>query len=253
MYCAFQLDRVKFSDAHITLGEDILSMHRKVIEPALAKFITEEDELDASKMMDEWFPEVDAHVFISHSHADEHIAKGLAGFLYSHFKIFSFVDSLVWGYGDNLINIIDKKYCYNRGRETFNYTLRNRSTAHVHMMVSVALSKMLARSECVFFLKTPNSMRLDNVVTRNPNAITISPWIFAEIAIIGLLPKQKPTRLKKVIAKSFLTEDALPDVLYPIDLTDFKVIDFSDLNKWIKGAKGTPEECLDHFYNQVNV
>jgi len=45
----------------------------------------------------------------------------------------------------------------------------------------------------------------------------------------------------------------MPPVLYPLDLTDFKDIDHNDLIAWRDEAKGTPEECLDHFYKQMNV
>ena len=78
---------------------------------SVEKHIKENDKIDGTKMQENWFPKVDADIFISHSHKDENLAKGLAGWLYKEFGLEAFIDSCVWGYANDLLLEIDKKYC----------------------------------------------------------------------------------------------------------------------------------------------
>jgi hypothetical protein len=67
----------------------------------------------------------------------------IAGWLYDNFEIVSFIDTCVCGYSGELLKIIDKEYCYDDDTGFYDYNMRNLSTSHVYMMLSVALSKMI--------------------------------------------------------------------------------------------------------------
>ena len=141
------------------------------------------DLLAQKKMEEDWFPKIDADVFISHSHKDAELAKSFADWLYDSFGIKAFIDSCVWGYADELLAQIDKKYCVLMRDESgkvksYDYQKRNGSTAHVHMLLNTALQKMIDKTECLFFLNTPNSVNLDTISRETE---TFSPWIYGEL------------------------------------------------------------------------
>lgn len=125
------------------------------IESTIDSFKAADGKLIASKVAANWFPSMDADVFISHSHQDSELAIGLAGFLKREFSITSFIDSCAWGYSNDLLKMLDNEYCYQEESDTYNYSQRNRSTCHVFMMLSVALSKMMNDCECVHVFEYP--------------------------------------------------------------------------------------------------
>ena len=166
-------------------GEEMLKADRTTVQNKLKKFLLSDGSLDGSKMQENWFPQIEADVFISHSHRDEELALGLAGWLKEHFGLKAFIDSAVWGYANDLLKDIDNKYCLQTGRQVYNYQKRNQSTSHVHMMLSVALNQMIDNTECLFFLNTPNSVSIGASI----GGTTPSPWIYSEIAMSRLKEK----------------------------------------------------------------
>ncbi len=48
---------------------------------ALDKYLRKDGSLDAAMIESDWFPEIEADVFISHSHKDKKLAINLAGYL----------------------------------------------------------------------------------------------------------------------------------------------------------------------------
>ena len=88
--------------------------------------------------------------FLSQSHADLNIAKTFAGWIYQEFGLITFIDSCVWNYANELINAIDRKYC-KKLSGYYDYDERNRSTSHIHMMLTGAPGQVLDQSECLFF------------------------------------------------------------------------------------------------------
>lgn len=159
---------------------------RKVNEEVRTKlegYITG-DVLNGSKVQDDWFPALDADIFISHSHKDLDLANALAGWIYETFRLKVFIDSNVWGYTSDLLKNINDKYSNKRrdsdGGYLYNYDQCNQASQHVNMMLSVALQKMIDKVECVILLNTNNSV---TVFEENENCInsTYSPWIYSEI------------------------------------------------------------------------
>lgn len=219
----------------------------------LSKFreMVEGKVLDAEIIQNDWFPEINAHVFISHSHADIELAKRFAGWLYQRFGIVSFIDSCVWGYADDLLEKLDNKYCKNPTRETYNYEQRNLSTAHVHMMLMTALNKMIDKTECVFFINTPNSN-----IGNGGNPITMSPWIYGEIETSRLIKKKYPERdgIEYKKGGEILLEGKKIDMIYPLDMGHFYSLEFGHLSTWKwkmieLGSNKNPLRALDELYN----
>lgn len=124
----------------------------------LNKFALSQNTLDGDAIMSNWFPKIQADIFISHSHDDEKYVITLAGFLNEKFGLRSFIDSCVWGYLVELLKEIDNRF-YSTGRPgSYSYEKRNYLTSHVHMMLSISLMKMIDPTECLLFIDTPNSL-----------------------------------------------------------------------------------------------
>ena len=235
---------------------------KKEIQRKLKEFILDNGHIDASALQEEWFPTIKADVFISHSHKDNSIAKALAGWLKTTFGLNSFIDSSVWGYCDELLKEIDNKYCKNRidskrfskgDKETYNYTLRNFTTSHVHTLLSSALSQMIDKTECVIFINTPQSVSISSEIESiKGDSITTSPWIYHELAMTSIIKTTKPMR-QHTISESFShTEirDSLPQFDYRIDAYLKEMIELTeaDLISWEKKKAVNGADSLDKLY-----
>lgn len=204
-------------------------------------------DLDGIKLIEEWFPDISADVFISHSHKDEKLAINLATWLYDNFGLISFIDSTVWGYSNELLKELDNIYCLNENGETYNYDKRNLTTSHVHMMLSTALNKMIDRTECMFFLNTSNSI--------NDNNQTYSPWLYSELATFSIVEKKDPRNTLEMINKMIFeskqsVEQRNFNIKYEADLSNLRAIDWLDLLSWQQRNKNRTKgsETLDLLY-----
>lgn len=131
--------------------------------------------LDGNKMIETYFPNVNADIFISHSHKDINKAKEFAKEIYRRTGLVSFIDSLAWENVDNLFisthkDKVPDKYAY--------------------MMLNTALLNMIDKCECLFFLNTPNSFN-------NESNSTFSPWIYSELSMANVIEKKIPKRILK--------------------------------------------------------
>ena len=178
-------DKTYFKNIH-EIGLGSASQQKIIIKEKLNSFVGRNGSLDGSKMQANWFPQIKADIFISHSHKDKKLALALAGWLQEAFGLTVFIDSCVWGYANDLLKMIDEKYCYQEETSTYNYQKRNYSTSHVHMMLSVALTQMIDNTECLFFLNTPKSITPNTIINK-----TESPWIYSEISISQLIRKKE--------------------------------------------------------------
>lgn len=145
---------------YLTEGNRLYAEHEREVQDCLSEYITEEGIINGTALKEHWFSITKKDIFISHSHKDINKVKAFAGWLKSCFGLEAFIDSCSWGYCDDLLNKIDKKYCYNPKSKTYNYDLRNYTTSHVHMMLSTALTEMIDNTECIIFFNTPNSISL---------------------------------------------------------------------------------------------
>jgi len=62
------------------IGEEHLGAQGEGIENALSEYINN-NIVDGSKIQKDWFPEVDADIFLSHSSGDKELVNAIAGWL----------------------------------------------------------------------------------------------------------------------------------------------------------------------------
>jgi len=251
MFRAFELSLPESVNWRIS-GTDVYAENESAAKKALDSFLTVKGTLDGSEIQSHWFPDIDANVFISFSHTDLTLVKGLAQWLAKEMKLKPFVDSTVWGYSNHLLRQIDEEFCYDSEKGTFRYEDRNFSTGHVHMMLAVALSKMIDATECVIFLNTPNSISSRESINR-----TASPWIFFEMAMFNLIKcrsKEAHREMTKV-AKHFsdlLEAKRTLSMEYIIETAPLAKMNIDSLNAWKNQATAYPKtHPLDILYDMI--
>lgn len=248
MYRAFNLELPgrPFRTGAIEHGRRRMGDLRPAVDRALRACVREDGSLDGTQLRASWFPDVGGQIFVSHSHRDEETALGLAGWLDAAFGLTAFVDSGIWGNADDLLREIDERHCRNPGGDTFSYEKRNRSTAHVHALLSTALASMIDRSECVFFLNTGASVPIAETMDR-----TDSPWIFSEIDTANRIRRRSPDEHRGTkVAKGRLDERDLT-VYYDLQLGGFADVSSRTLDRWAKAHEDSGREALDVLYDLV--
>ena len=155
----------------------IADRNKKKVTDALKNypFPQNEDDVDLTKVMKEWFPLGDYDIFLSHSHSDEERAIAISYYLAKNFNLRCFVDSCVWRYAEALLRKLDEKYSNNN-----DYDCRNGTTAHVHLMLNSALMKMMHSCTTFIFLQTNNSLQTNRKGVKN---WTYSSWIYSELCM----------------------------------------------------------------------
>ncbi len=233
MYRGFNVAlNLKDDERHYRVGEALYKAQKVGVGRRLKQFITDGGYLDGSKMQEDWFPQLKADVFISHSHKDERLAITLAGWLSANFKLTSFIDSCIWGNSTDLLLEIDTQYS-KLENGTYNYDMRNISTSHVHMMLSTALNMMIDKTECLFFINSANSV----INNEKLFAKTASPWLYAEIAMSKYVRRTRPVRLLAEGAESYKVgvggpfDNSLP-LSYDLDMQHLTGINIELLDKW---------------------
>ena len=245
-----------FSPYFKDFGQGPFEEQMNTVHSSLSSYALDDGILDAARIEEDWFPSIDADVFISHSHKDQELAIGLAGWLHELFGISSFIDSCVWGYADDLLKMIDKNYCVNKRKpdgsiDTYDYNKRNQSTAHIHMILNTALQKMIDKTECLIFLNTPNSLLIDNVID---GTATASPWIYSELTFSRLCRKRKLSEYRRYLAHDSLHEFAQLNVKYDVSLSHLVDLNDSDLLQiWMKSRQKRPQEALDDLYTNLGL
>lgn len=242
---------------YLTIGNEIFRKHEEEVQDCLSRYISEDGVINGSDLKEHWFSISNKDIFISHSHKDLNRVKAFAGWIYETFGLEAFIDSCSWGYCDELLNKIDKKYCYNQKTETYNYNLRNYTTSHVHMMLSTALTEMMDNTECVIFFNTPNSINMATELDKvKKQEKTISPWIYHELSMTTLLREREPKR-KEVILEHFSQRNDEFVVSYDVTKLLKGLTTITDENlllwqsKWHKRPIKLKEEALDLLYEIV--
>lgn len=250
MHRGFKLTLSWEDDDYFRQGLIDFEANKTIIKKTLDGFIGKDGVLHGSKLQDTWFPLVKADVFLSHSHSDRKMAIALAGWLKANFGLKVFVDSCIWGYANDLLRLIDKEYCQNPSGETYSYEKRNQSTSHVHMMLSTALSMMIDKSECLFFLNTPNSIQATETIAK-----TKSPWVYHEISVSSIIRKRRLSEYRRELTKAFskggrVDEGVMAD--YDLYLGHLQDLQVDDLNNWLQAWEEVSlhkEYPLDELYD----
>ena len=245
-------DSIK-NDSYLKIGKDIANSQQKNIDQIIDGFTNSEGELDAVKMQADWFPQIKCDVFISHSHKDLDLALRLGGLMHDRLGLAPFIDYSVWKYANDLLKLLDKKYCWKESSRTYDYDKRNLSTSHVHMMLSTALSNMIDKTECIFFLNTPHSMTPADVINGKDGS-TLSPWIYSEISMTRLVRKRSPAEhrsIKKSKVDELREVLASINVRYPLNTDHLTNLSTGDLKTWLNTLEiaKKPNEALDFLYS----
>jgi hypothetical protein len=247
MYKKYNLALAKTSlSEFIEHGEVLRNSDQEMVRRKLNEFISSSGIINATDMMEHWFPTVNADVFLSHSHEDEEIALGFAGWLQEKFGIHAFIDSIVWGYASDLQMEIDERYSKIRDG-LYRYEDVGLTSSHVHMMLVSALERMIDNTECIMFLNTPNSITNSDVLS-----LTHSPWLYQELAYATLVREKIPERLCDIEGMTKFAESIVRkrmQVSYRVDITDFKILEKPDLSEWNRMQENSDSRTpLDHLY-----
>lgn len=231
----------------VSIGRSQFNNIKSSIAEDLIEFTNADSSLQASDIINSWFPSINADIFISHSHKDEKFVLGIAGWLKTYFGLNSFIDSAVWGYSDDLLKKIDNKYCKSLNGDTYDYQKRNRSTSHVHMMLSTALMNMIDKSEVFVFVETQNSFIPSEYF--NSDGETESPWIYSELSLVSKLRENVPKRFQRTVATydSIELSESLESlrIKYPAELSNLIPLTSDILIKW----KDSDSSCVDGARN----
>lgn len=250
MYKAYNLivPEKTFDQYFSTVSTTLTDQNRRRVRKNIKDFFDNE-KIDAAALEQEWFGPTEPQIFLSHSHKDAAFAAALAEEFSAHLDVSCFIDSFVWGYSDELLDQIDRNFCKSESGATFDYAKRNRSTSHVHTMLSAALAKMIDRAECVIFLNTPNSIVTKDFIAGG-QATTASPWIYNELLLTKLLPSKVPDRaLNEGLYKSaVIAREHFPTFEFTVAMDHLTNLAMSDIDTWLTcGRKGT--DALDALYH----
>lgn len=216
---------------------------------------TKEGIADGTGIQNDWFPSVDADVFISHSHQDEKLAKGLAGWLNATFGLKCFIDSCIWGNVDELLKKVNDDYSdkveKKDGGVLYNYQKGNTASKHVNMMLTMALQKMIDKTEITILLNTDNSISRYGDVYEDA---TYSPWIYSEIVCTQIVRK-KPISEYRGDPKNiqhgyeYMNESFGFQAAYNVSLKHLTPLDKDILDRWERMYIKKPTKyALDYLY-----
>lgn len=230
MFSGFKLDCTIDSPRLHAQGELLYNKSNNEIITQLSSYISSNGSLDGTKITNDWFPEMAADIFISHSHNNKTEAVTLAGWLNENFGLSVFIDSCIWGNSIDLQKIVDNAYCRLK-TGNYNYDARNYSTAHIHMILASALSQAINKAECLMFLKTPESICVADIDNK-----TNSPWIYFELVTSKTINRKLPIRRRRMIKKAGLRELAEDvsklKIEYLAPLDHLVQLSNKDLNAW---------------------
>lgn len=230
MYRAFQIRLADTGFAEYQeIGRKLSDRTKATVKTRLDTISEDGEELDGTRIRNSWFPQIEADVFISHSHADRELATGFAGWLKRTFHLRPFVDSCVWRCADDLISVLRKTDIDRDG-----------AIAHANVMLATALSTMLDSTECLFFLNTPNSLVDDTARAR-----TVSPWIFYELSLLRFLRQNISDRRRKDL------EVSLEAISYEVAEGDqLPHLTSEQLLQWQRKWQDAREKCIEKSRSQ---
>lgn len=232
-------------------GMELYNDFKNEIEKNLDNFKNPDGSLDGKQLTEEWFPLIKADVFISHSHKDINTAILIAGLLYKVHGIKCFIDSCIWGYADDLLRIIDNEFCL-KPSGSYSYEKRNYSTSHVHMMLSIALTKMIYNTECLVFLNTPNSIYpSDSIPGEKTEDETLSPWIHTEIEMTKLVQARSADEHRSILKSHSVLDEAV-SIRHSADTSNMETLTYKQLYSWLGEDYKDKFDALNNLYTINN-
>ena len=235
-HCSEILKNLNSNARNLNFNRNFYNQYDPSFEQILIENIVNQQSLDAEKIKGDWFPTIESDIFISHSHRDLDTVEKLATIFSKYLKLKVFIDSKVWKYSDNLVQMIEEKYCVSEK------SIHDKIVAHVNIMLSSALTKMLNKTECVIFLNSENSL-IPNKYSNS--AQTDSPWIYYELFITSLLPVKSPNRKMPFEIRN---EAQQFQILHTVPLNHLTDLDCIDFKNWIEKSVTSNENSLDVLY-----
>ena len=250
MYSKFKVSTSDDYSSYYEIGKIHLEEQKTNIEKRLEEFIDYDTGIiDGRALEEELFKEIEADIFLSHSHSDEKLAVGFAGWLKTNFNLTAFVDSCVWKYADDILKEINNRYNLLRtekdGSKTYSHSKANYAASHIYLMLNSALNNMINKTECFMFIDTEHScIHMDK--TEAPDK-TLSPWIYSEIVMANTMKITFPDRpfFTSELRHSF--SESLK-ISHDLDLSTFFYLGATDLANWKYQNKGDMHP-LDKLYS----
>ena len=189
-------------------------------------------------------------IFISHSHKDLELAKGLSNYLQLFFGVSCFIDSLYWGNIDELQEELNRMHLHEdkaTGKEYYDHQSTMEVAKHANMILASALTEMIDNCECVFFLNTDNSViRGTEAISKNE---TYSPWIYHEVFTTTIIQKKQRSKFNESYQFRDNAIKQIPDISYGLDLSGMTVLREEDIFEWeIKINSNKDKHPLDVLY-----
>ena len=188
-------------------------------------------------------------IFISHSHKDLELAKGLSNYLQLFFGVSCFIDSLYWGNIDELQEELNRMHLHEdkaTGKEYYDHQSTMEVAKHANMILASALTEMIDNCECVFFLNTDNSViRGTEAISKNE---TYSPWIYHEVFTTSIIRSKPRLNLNEHYQMRDSAMEQLPDISYALDLSGMTILREKDVLNWGIKAKSSNMYPLDVLY-----
>jgi hypothetical protein len=187
-----------------------------------------------------WFPKVDADVFISHSHIDKPKAEKLAIWLEECFGLTSFIDSFSWGYKDDLIKSVIKKL----NKPSINIIDVIKISDHITTILQGAIVNLMIKTDCFIFINTKNSINVS--LLTHEESITYSPWLYFELLLAKSIEKRR-MRYRNVQIKDSKSHDSfkkvldIPNIEHKAHIEDLKTINYDVLKLWMNSRKSANE------------
>ena len=217
----------------------------------LRMLINSSKEISANQIKQILLPKEHYDIFISHSHKDLLLAKGLAGYLKALCGLSCFIDSLYWGNIDELQEELNRMHLHkdeDKGKKYFNHKSTMEVAKHANMILASALTEMIDNCECVFFLNTDNSViRGTEAISKNE---TYSPWIYHEVFTTTIIQKKQRSKFNESYQFRDNAIKQIPDISYGLDLSGMTVLREEDIFEWeIKINSNKDKHPLDVLYN----
>ena len=207
------------------ISSSLDSNQSRVIE--LADYIVDSVVIDAKKVIDLLFPEVDADVFISHSHKDVNLAAQLALDISDKKGMGVLVDYCVWGSSAQLLKIINDRFCKVRGSTYYDYEKVMRTSEHVNVILTSALQRMIDAASNFIFLDSECSLIQGGVW--KDEVRTDSAWIHMELKFSELLTERRP------VAKAALESRDSALFAHPAPTQHLEKVSTARFYNWLLG------------------
>ena len=251
MYRGFNIEGLSIEEDY---GKNYIETSEKVGKQAIEEYIKKtmdggsiKNSLDVEKWTKASLPEINADIFLSHSHKDIILARRLAGYLNEYLGLKVFIDSFFW---DNIADVqkeLDELYATSEcdcGEKTYEYLKRNKIATHVNIMLTSALTNMIDKTDFFFFLNTSNS-----TIEKDQ---TTSAWIHHELMIADVIIKNRLMGMgpqERTYSKA-LQKAELEELVVHHSARTERFISFSinDLKEMVSCKQR--EAALDYLYNK---